>query len=442
MKLPAELETLKPRPLLLLKREEISRQSTSPIEEISKAMKNAESENREYNDYITLNSHALEDASRVEAELRAGIGGALSGIPISVKDIFLTKGMRTTMGSRLFEHYIPDRDARVVSSLREAGAVVIGKTNLHEFASGVTNLSSLVGPARNPHDKSRITGGSSGGSAASVALGSALASLGTDTSGSVRIPAALCGIVGYKPTYDMVSREGVFPLAWSLDHVGVLARTVSDAAYVTNVLEGSSGSIDLPSIISGKDPARISLAYLEEDLEFYNKSLDSLRSEGINLAPVKLDLEGWGSVQRVIRLAEAASVHREYLETSSHLYSPDVAELLKQGSRIEAVDYIDSLRKRREITDQYLRALRDRDGLLTPTVPTTAPKIDEVRDRELQFRSVATKYVSFVNYLGAPAITLPSGEVQGLPVGLQLVGRPWQDSQLLTLARTLEALLR
>jgi|GEM_PF-6675605 len=176
MKLPAELETLKPRPLLLLKREEISRQSTSPIEEISKAMKNAESENREYNDYITLNSHALEDASRVEAELRAGIGGALSGIPISVKDIFLTKGMRTTMGSRLFEHYIPDRDARVVSSLREAGAVVIGKTNLHEFASGVTNLSSLVGPARNPHDKSRITGGSSGGSAASVALGSALAS--------------------------------------------------------------------------------------------------------------------------------------------------------------------------------------------------------------------------------------------------------------------------
>ena len=438
MKLPTDLETTKPKPLLILKEDEISRKLTSPTEEISKALQKAREENVKFNDYITLNSYAMDDASRVERDLKAGIGGPLSGIPISIKDIFLTKGLRTTMGSRLFQDYLPNKDAAAVRVLKEAGAIIIGKTNLHEFASGVTNLSSVAGPARNPHDELRITGGSSGGSAASVALGSALVSLGTDTSGSVRIPAALCGVVGYKPTYDMISREGVFPLAWSLDHVGVLGKTVPDVAYVTNVLEGNSGTIDLPQALSGLDPSRISLGYIEVELDFYNRTLDSLRSEGVKLEPIRMDLDRWSNLQRVIRLAEAFAIHREYFNAKPELYSHDVAELLRQGAEIRAWEYIDSLRYRRDVMDEFLRLIRGKDALLTPTVPTIAPRIEEVKGQELNFRSLATRYVSFVNYLGSPAISLPSGKKDGLPVGLQTVGRPWEDSLLLSIARTIE----
>lgn len=441
MKLPTDLETVKPKPLLILKEEEISRRVTSPVEEISKALEGARKENIKYNDYITLNEQALEEASRVEREVKAGIGGPLSGVPVSVKDIFLTKGLRTTMGSALFRDFLPDRDAVAVQRLKEAGAVIIGKTNLHEFASGVTNLSSISGPARNPRDESRITGGSSGGSAASVALGSALVSLGTDTSGSVRIPAALCGVVGYKPTYDLISRVGVFPLAWTLDHVGVLGKTVPDVAYVANVLEGNTGTLDLPSIISGRDPSRISLAYLESDVDFYNETLDRLRSEGVNLEPVKINLERWSSLHRVIRLAEASTVHKHYFSSNPDLYSPDVAELIRQGMEIRAVEYVEALKYRREVIDEFLRILRGKDCLVTPTVPVVAPKIDEVRGQELKFRSVATKYVSFVNYLGAPAVSIPAGRKDGLPTGVQVVGRPGDDSLVLSIARSIEVIL-
>ncbi|BBD73738.1 amidase [Sulfodiicoccus acidiphilus] len=441
MKFPLELETTKPKPVLLLKEDEVRRGVSKPIEEASRALDSARRENNTFNDYITINDAAVEDATALERELKSGAAPPLAGLPISVKDMILTRGLRTTMGSSLFKDFVPSYDAEVVSRLREAGALIVGKTNLHEFASGVTNLSSVVGPARNPRDPARITGGSSGGSAASVALGSAIASLGTDTSGSVRIPAALCGVVGYKPTYDLLSRDGVFPLAWSLDHVGLLAKTVPDVAYVANVLEGRTGRIDVEWAVRGIEPEDLNLAYLDVDIGFYQNVVTQLGSRGVRITKVALDLEKWNSLQRVVRLVEAASVHRGWFSSNPEAYSPDVAALLKEGLSFRAVDYVDSLRARREVMDEFLRETRGFHALLTPTISVVAPSVNEVEGRELQFRTVATKYVSFANYLGVPAISVPAGSLDGLPVAVQLVGRPYEDSVVLAAARTLETLL-
>src|SRR5215212_5094609 len=212
----------------------------SPVEVVGTLLERIENVDEKLNAFITvLSEKALEEAARAEKELLAGeYRGPLHGVPIGLKDLIYTKGVRTTMGSAFFEDHIPDDNATVVSKLEEGGAIIIGKTNTHEFAYGPTGDRSYFGPTRNPHDPSRISGGSSGGSGAAVAAGLCYAALGSDTAASVRVPAALCGTVGMKPTFGRVSKNGVFPLAWTLDHVGPLARTVEDNALLLNVLAG------------------------------------------------------------------------------------------------------------------------------------------------------------------------------------------------------------
>jgi len=225
----------------------------SPVEVVNALLERIESEDARLNAFITvLPERALEEAARAEGEILAGeYRGPLHGVPVGVKDLICTEGVRTTMGSAFFEDYVPDHSATVVSKLEESGAILIGKTNTHEFAYGPTGDSSHFGPTRNPHEPDRIPGGSSGGSGAAVAAGLCYAALGSDTAASIRVPAALCGVVGMKPTFGRVSKSGVFPLSWSLDHVGPITHTVEDNALLLNALAGHDPedlySVDLPA---------------------------------------------------------------------------------------------------------------------------------------------------------------------------------------------------
>jgi len=446
-----------PKPILLVTLDEIYRGVTSPVELIEKSLSIIRNNSR-LNAFITiLENEALKMANEVERRLGQGLPlGPLAGLPISIKDNIYMRGVRTTMASKIFSDYIPGINATVVSRLLDSDAIIIGKTNLHEFASGVTNISSYFGPARNPHDPERIPGGSSGGSAISVAIGAALASLGTDTSGSIRIPAALCGVVGYKPSYGLISRYGVFPLAWSLDTVGVLSNSVLDAAYVASILVGPDGfdtsivqdfRLDISLIKREVNPKKTVLGYIQVDENNpverkYMDLLSLLNAEGFNLVKIDIDLERINSVHRVIRLAEAAAIHKDLFMKRSSDYSYDVADMIRQGLGIPAVDYINALRQRTLIINEIERIFNVTDVIITPTVSAIAPRINDVMGKELDFRVVATRYVAMVNLLGYPAVSIPAGNVEGMPVGLQIIGKILDDNKTLMIARSIETILR
>jgi aspartyl-tRNA(Asn)/glutamyl-tRNA(Gln) amidotransferase subunit A len=446
-----------PKPILLVTLDEIYRGVTSPVELIEKSLSIIRNNSR-LNAFITiLENEALKMANEVEGRLGQGLPlGPLAGLPISIKDNIYMRGVRTTMASKIFSDYIPGINATVVSRLLDSDAIIIGKTNLHEFASGVTNISSYFGPARNPHDPERIPGGSSGGSAISVAIGAALASLGTDTSGSIRIPAALCGVVGYKPSYGLISRYGVFPLAWSLDTVGVLSNSVLDAAYVASILVGPDGfdtsivqdiRLDISLIKREVNPKKTVLGYIQVDENNpverkYMDLLSLLNAEGFNLMKIDIDLERINSVHRVIRLAEAAAIHKDLFMKRSSDYSYDVADMIRQGLGIPAVDYINALRQRTLIINEIERIFNVTDVIITPTVPAIAPRINDVMGKELDFRVVATRYVAMANLLGSPAVSIPAGNVEGMPVGLQIIGKILDDNKTLMIARSIETILR
>ncbi|MFP3237205.1 MAG: amidase [Vulcanisaeta sp.] len=446
-----------PKPILLVTLDEIYRGVTSPVELIEKSLSIIRNNSR-LNAFITiLENEALKMANEVERRLGQGLPlGPLAGLPISIKDNIYMRGVRTTMASKIFSDYIPGINATVISRLLDSDAIIIGKTNLHEFASGVTNISSYFGPARNPHDPERVPGGSSGGSAISVAIGAALASLGTDTSGSIRIPAALCGVVGYKPSYGLISRYGVFPLAWSLDTVGVLSNSVLDAAYVASILVGPDGfdtsivqdfRLDISLIKREVNPKKTVLGYIQVDENNpverkYMDLLSLLNAEGFNLVKIDIDLERINLVHRVIRLTEAAAIHKDLFMKRSSDYSYDVADMIRQGLGIPAVDYINALRQRTLIINEIERIFNVADVIITPTVPAIAPRINDVMGKELDFRVVATRYVAMANLLGSPAVSIPAGNVEGMPVGLQIIGKILDDNKTLMIARSIETILR
>jgi len=446
-----------PKPILLVTLDEIYRGVTSPVELIEKSLSIIRNNSR-LNAFITiLENEALKMANEVERRLGQGLPlGPLAGLPISIKDNIYMRGVRTTMASKIFSDYIPGINATVISRLLDSDAIIIGKTNLHEFASGVTNISSYFGPARNPHDPERVPGGSSGGSAISVAIGAALASLGTDTSGSIRIPAALCGVVGYKPSYGLISRYGVFPLAWSLDTVGVLSNSVLDAAYVASILVGPDGfdtsivqdfRLDISLIKREVNPKKIVLGYIQVDENNpverkYMDLLSLLNAEGFNLVKIDIDFERINLVHRVIRLTEAAAIHKDLFMKRSSDYSYDVADMIRQGLGIPAVDYINALRQRTLIINEIERIFNVADVIITPTVPAIAPRINDVMGKELDFRVVATRYVAMANLLGSPAVSIPAGNVEGMPVGLQIIGKILDDNKTLMIARSIETILR
>jgi len=430
------------KPTLIYEIDEIQRGVKSPVDAVSKSIEMAKREKTEFNNYIEVIEESILKAEGIEKSVKRGNAGALAGIPIAVKDNIFTKGIRTTMASALFKDYYPKEDADVIKKLTEEDAIIIGKTNLHEFASGVTNVSSYFGPTRNPHDKERITGGSSGGSASSVALGSVNVALGTDTSGSIRIPSSLCGVVGFKPTYSLISNMGVFPLSWSLDTVGVIAKSVIDASFIINVL--SEKKLNLGYIAEGVEPRKITLGYVNDESEIselYYSAISKLNSFGFNVKRVEFNIEEARQVHSIIRLAEASALHESRFMKYETLYSKDVAELIRLGLNIKAVDYVNALRSRKVLISEFIKLFNKVDAILTPTLTRAAPRIEEVINRELEVRREFTKYVSFVNLIGSPAISIPMGNFNSLPLGLQIISKPFEDDKLLAIAKTIEEAL-
>jgi len=391
-----------------------------------------------FNAFITITDDlALEQARRADQELTRGVDrGPLHGIPYALKDLFATRGIRTTCGSKIFADRIPDHDSDAYRALTEAGAVLMGKTGMHEFAYGITNDNPHFGPIRNPHDTSRIPGGSSGGSGVAVAADLVFFAMGTDTGGSIRIPASYCGCVGLKPTYGLVSRSGVFPLGLSLDHVGPLTRTVRDAALVM-------------SVIAAPRPAPSAGRRMGVPVNFFNEGLapevaaafeQTLRTAeriGFRLVPIIApDPAEINTIGRVILLCEAAAVLKPWLDRRGD-FGADVLALLDQGLLVSATDYIDARRLRRLYRKRWAELWDRVDVMLTPTTPIQAPPIGfgEVGGEDI--RLVSTRFVRPFNVLGMPALSIPF-RTGSLPVGIQVIGPPFQEQAIFEISELLE----
>ena len=409
----------------------------------------------ETNSFITVTAErALEQASLAEIEILAGRHrGSLHGVPVALKDIIYTRGVRTTMGSALYSGHVPDHSATVARKLEDAGSVLIGKTNTHEVAYGPTGDRSYFGPTLNPHDARRITGGSSGGSGAAVAANLCYASLGSDTGGSIRIPAALCGTVGMKPTFGRVSKGGVFPLSWSLDHVGPITRTVEDNALMLNVLAGHDPedpySVDHPAEDFTRDlqrgfrgagiglPTSFYFDHVDEEIGArVREAVEVFRSLGAQVREVEIpNLMDTLHAQRLILGTEAYAVHEERLENEPETFDEEVCKRLMDGARPRAYRYANARRRGVFATDEFDHALQGVDVLLTPTLPIVATEIGQrevsIGAYEESVRSALTRYTGPTDLTGHPSLSIPCGiTASGLLVGLQLIGRHFDEATL------------
>ncbi len=417
------------------------------------------------NAFITvMEESARRGARQADEELARGLDrGPLHGIPIAVKDVFLTRGVRTTAGSKLFADFVPDHDAAAVERLAQAGAVLVGKTNMHELAYGITSDNPHFGTVRNPHDPARIPGGSSGGSAVAVAAGMALAALGSDTGGSIRIPAAFCGVVGLKPTYGRVSRYGMLPLAFSMDHAGPIASSVADAGIVLDAIAGhdprdpssSHRPVEdyLPKVESSIEGIRIGLPenfYFERVTPAARQAVEHAARMagrlGARVLPVRLpDMDAVNTIGRVLLLAEAAAALTPHLAERAS-FGDDVRALLDQGRLLPATDYVNAQRLRRIAQNEFRLLWRQVDCLFTPTVPAGAPKVGqatvEIEGRVEEVRLAATRLVRGMDVLGLPAVSLPCAlDANRMPLGLQIIAPAFSEAALLSVAALIESAL-
>ena len=412
--------------------------------------------NPRLNAFITVTEAAARSRAAVlDDELARGIDrGPLHGIPIAHKDNIFTRGVRTTGGSKIFADFIPDQDAAIVSQLNDAGASVIGKTGLHEFAYGITSNNPHFGAIRNPWDLERIPGGSSGGSAAAVAARLVPLATGTDTGGSIRIPASFCGVVGLKPTYERVSRKGVMPLGLTLDHAGLLAGTVSDVALAFQLIaKHSSGYVpashaDHRGMSMGGMrigvPENFFVERIAPDVMLsFRAAVQTAAALGAHVTEIKLpDCEALNVIGRMVQLSEVSTLLARYLDRRSEI-GRDIVVLLEQGRLIPAIDYLNAQRVRTLLAREFSKIWKHLDCLMTPATPMTAPKIGEMSvacgGSTEDVRTAATRLTRPFNVLGWPALALPCGfSNAGMPVGLQLVGPPQQEDSLLQTGAALE----
>jgi aspartyl-tRNA(Asn)/glutamyl-tRNA(Gln) amidotransferase subunit A len=435
----------------------------SPVELTRDCLERIEKLNPKLNAYITvLADSALDEARRGEQEILHGdYRGPLHGIPIGLKDILDTAGAHTTVASAVFKDRVPTEDAEVVRRLRAAGAVILGKQNLHEFAYGGSSLISFYGEVRNPWDTARVAGGSSGGSAASVAAGMGLAAVGTDTAGSVRLPAAYCGVVGLKPTYGRVSARGVVPLSWSFDHVGPITNSVYDAALMLQVLAGYDAGDPASMDVAVSDYAReLEARRSGESLRglrvgvpraFFFEGLDPEVAEAVEKAilvfrelgaEVRDDVRLEVSTDRTLSSAESWAYHEPFVAGSPELYQPATLARIKSGEKITADAAARAKQELSASREAIGKTFDELDILLTPTVPIAPPHIADLQKNPDTLRPVELMMLRNTrpfNVWGIPAISVPCGLTKdGMPIGLQLAAGPWREGVVLRAANAYE----
>lgn len=425
----------------------LERKQTSTRDLVEACFHQIEKLNARLNAFITVIS--LEEAIKNQIPANSDASSKnLHGIPIAIKDLFDVAGVRTTIGSKFFADHLAEDDGFVVKKLKQAGAVLMGKTNTHEIALGITGNNPHYGTARNPWDTSRIPGGSSSGSAIAVATGMALGALGTDTGGSIRIPASLCGIVGLKPTFGRVSLRGVFPLSWNLDHAGPLTKSVKDAALMLQIM----------AVYDPLDPASVKmltgeyLGHLEDSVkgrkialgvgEFIETSdpevSKSVReaarvfeSLGCSIQEVDMSwLQEAALANKLMTQSDGAAVHRDRLKEHPEMFGDDIRRRLEDGANTPLADYILARRTQAEVKKRFEQFFESYDFLLTPTTPITAPTIEGHDAVEQAGR--LTRFTAPFNLAGLPALSVPCGFTgSGLPVGLQIISRAWGEFKVL-----------
>ena len=441
----------------------LQKKEISPVELFNEAIERIHQLQPKLNSFITVTEEeGRKAATKAESEIRKGqYRGPLHGIPISIKDLFATRGVRTTAGSKVLAQWVPDYDATAVARLHQAGMVLVGKTHMHEFAYGVTSDNPHYGPARNPWDPTRVPGGSSGGSAAAVASSQCTASLGSDSGGSIRTPAAVCGVVGLKPTYGRVSRYGAIPLAWSLDHVGPLTKSVEDAAIMLAAIAGpdpkdpSASSRPLPDYrqemrgsIRGLRlgvPRQYFFEHVDPEIQkLVSAAIHQLESMGATLVEVDIpDLENCSAMEAHITLAESTSYHEPYLKKQADDYGPGVRTNLEAGRYLLATDYVKSQRARTLLQGNFNQAFKHADVIVSPTLPALPPLVGEVWVQSGNLREhVIDAFLRFnipFDLTGFPAISIPCGlGSTGLPIGLQIAGKAFDETTVLRVANAYE----
>jgi aspartyl-tRNA(Asn)/glutamyl-tRNA(Gln) amidotransferase subunit A len=437
--------------------EQFRKGSLSPVELTTDCLARIERLNPKLNAFITVTAEsALAAARQAEVEIRRGDWrGPLDGIPLALKDLIDTAGVKTTAASLLFKDRVPAEDAEIVRRLKAAGAVLLGKQNLHEFAYGGSSMISAFGEVRNAWNREHIAGGSSGGSATAVAAGLGYGAIGTDTAGSVREPAALCGVVGLKPTYGRVSARGVIPLSTSLDHVGPIARTVADVAVIFAAIAGydpgDKASVDVPvedyvaALGKSLQPLRVGVPR-----EFFFEDLDAAVASAVNHAVSGLaalgaeirDVDLTVPTDRTLQIAEAYAVHAEFVTRSPELYQPETLRRIRTGQNVSPETLLECRRELEQVRHDIVSVFTDVDVLVTPTTPISAPGIAELqknpdllRPREL----LLLRNTRPVNVWGLPAISVPCGFTEtGLPIGLQIIGPHWGETAVLRIAHAYE----
>ena len=441
----------------------IRRKKLSPVEIVEACLSRIESVEPALNSFITLlPDQALAAARKAEKEILAGrLRGPLHGIPIGLKDLFHLKGVRTTSGSMIYDRFVPDSDSTLAARLKEAGAIFLGKLNLHPFAYGVTGENDEYGPMHNPWNTALITGGSSGGSGSAVASGQCPLALGTDTGGSIRIPGSFCGLAGLKPTYGRLSRHGITPLAWSQDHPGPMARTVEDCALVMNAAAG----YDPRDPTSANLPVPDYTRFLKEHLTGFRvgivkevfeapvapqvkdsvlKAIRKLGELGASIREISWPLYPYGiAIANTIQMVEAAAYHSRMIrEKGDRIYAP-VRLRLESGIFVSGTDYVQAQRARTLFYQKSIDLMKEVDLLAGPTLPVPAFEIGNtvvpLGDRRVNVVPLLTQYTRPFNLNGFPAMTVPCGFSDGgLPFGLQLAGRPFEEGKVLQAAHAYE----
>jgi len=441
--------------------EALRRRKVSPVELVEEALARIEQLNPKMNAFITVTAErARREAKIVEREIARGrVRGPLYGIPITLKDNYATKGVRTTAGSKILAENVPAADSMVAARLAKAGAILLGKTNLHEWAYGVTTENPFFGATHNPWTLERIPGGSSGGSAAAVAAGIGFGSMGTDTGGSIRIPAALCGVVGLKPTFGRVSLEGVVPLAESLDHAGMITRTVTDACILLEATAESYARVatrpDYRSL-EKKRPQRFRIGW---PVDFYFEDVEEEIALAVEAAVKVLAARG-GRVEKValphlaaatrpatsVALAEATAYHEAagYFPERAEDYSEDVRRRLELGAKVSATEYLHARESKRLATGDFEAAFERVDVIAAPATPIAAVEIGtrevKINGRSEPLRAALLRLNRPANFTGHPAISIPCGFTRaGLPIGMQLIGKKDGEAELLAIARAYES---